>query len=167
MTNLSISARIRLYRTVSAIRQSDVTVRAIGPETSTFTEELPDGTNRNVLDPLNIDVRTKGLFERSKVRKEAFSVGVVNTTGVPELAKSIARQIGNSGMFVVSLESEETPIARCTVSAKKELLQSSTISFIHETYGCDILTIVGGHREDVIFKIGTDIGTMYLPRIRR
>ncbi len=166
VTNLSLSTLIRLYRTIPVIRQSDVSVHVLGPQTSTFTEELPDGTSRTVLDPLNIDLRTKGLFERSTVRKEALSVGVVNTTGIPELAKSIARQLGNSGMFVVSLESEDKPLARCTVSAKKELLKSSSISFIHETYGCDIQTLQGGHREDILIKIGTDIGAEYQPRLR-
>ncbi len=166
VTNLSVFDVFSFYRTLSSVHDSDIKTLDIGASMSTYDEELPDGSTRSALDPLRIDVLIKNIFVQSSVRKEALSVRVINTTDVPELASAVSRQLSNSGVYVVQVESEDQSLQACEISGNSEASTSQTAKFISKILHCKIITDQVRQREDLVIRIGSDIGGLYTPRLR-
>ncbi len=165
VTNIPPLYLFGLRKKVANVRQSDIKVLDIGRSMSAFEEELPDGTTRFVLDPQRIDVLIKNIFVVDSVREEALSIGVINTTRVPELATSLARRLSSSGVFVVSVTSEERTLEGCELSGTKAALSSQTAKFISSIFDCKPVERTGSQREDLVVRLGKQNGKMYQPRV--
>lgn len=166
-TNIPPLQLFGLRKKISTMRKSDIKVLDMGKTKSAFEEELPDGTTRFVLDPQRIDALIKNIFVVDAVREEALSVGVINTTSVPELASSLARRLTNSGVFVVSVTSEEHALDVCELSGSKEALSTQTATFITALFDCETIVHDASQREDLVIRLGTQNGNGYLPRVTK
>lgn len=164
VTNIPRMQVFGLRKKVASLRQADIKVLDMGKSMSAFEEELPDGSTRFVLDPQRIDVLIKNIFVVGSVREEALSIGVINTTRVPELATSLARRLTSSGVFVVSVTSEEHTLDACELSGTKDALSTQTATFISSIFDCKSIELTGAQREDLVVRLGKQNGYTYLPR---
>lgn len=167
VTNLRFRDILSLYKTTKSMRQSDIKFIDLNIQASSVDETLPDGSIRQSIDPERVDALLKNVFIYPEVRKEALSVGVANATDIPELASNISRQLVNSGMYVVTVTSEEKKLKQCDVTGKETALTSKTAEFILSEYHCTKHPAEESQREDIMLHIGTDIGSRYVPRITK
>lgn len=164
VTNISPINLIRIYKIVKSVRESDIKILDLAKSMSTIDEVLPDDSIQQRIDPERTDVILKNMFVYPEIRKEALTIGVNNAANIPELASNISRQLTHTGMFVVSVTSDENVKTECELSGNESVLTSKTARFITDRYQCKPKLALQSQREDLVMHIGTDIGSLYIPR---
>ncbi len=119
------------------------------------SETLPDQSVREFLDPQRLDVVLKGRFEDEKIRQEAITVGVYNTTKTPALGTYAARLLTQEGVLVVAVGNHESEIQACTVEGSDVIVKSRTAEVIAELFDCIIVESEVQERVDLSVRLGT------------
>lgn len=163
-TNLSYRDALSIYRILKTVNAHDIRVVKLENLMATFDEQLPDDSVRKVLDTQKLDVLLKNEYIIQSVRKEALSIGLLNTTKVPDLAGKIARQLTNSGIYVVSIDNSDPALGVCQIIGSQKALESETSHFFRQIYHCTTMQSDVPSREDLIMKIGSESARLYLPR---
>ena len=162
-TNLSLPEFIALVMDSSGMRADKITDVTITPDTALTSEQIADGSTRQVLDTSRVDVLLGTLFEDERIRKESLSVAVYNTTDMSTLGSRVARTLGHLGVFVVRVGNAAPEIGDCTVTANKDVLTTLTVAVIREVFACkDVEGAVDV--ADIEVRLGSAYQARFLPQ---
>ncbi len=98
--------------------------------------QTADGTSEGELAP-NWEQTALGWFTSLTVAQEQLAVRVVNTTSVPGLAATAARQIETSGMKVVEVANSSDEVDKCHIVGSVQLQKSVGGRLMRQNYNCD------------------------------
>jgi len=162
-TNIPPSLFMQLVWKLLWVRPDSVVTLDLSRLDSGSLVDLPDGTHVYVLDPDRLDVLFGNTFEDERIRKEARSVGVFNTTSMPTLGNRLARLLGHVGVLVVTVGNDTPMVDRCVVSGTKDNLQSLTAQFLIALLDCRKWERDEGGRADIVVRLGSDYRQRFLP----
>jgi hypothetical protein len=166
-TNLPVGLFMSFAKALSSTRADDITFIDLSQKYVTYDEDLPDDTKRSVLETEALDVVLKGVFEDDRIRKEALSVAMYNTTQTPALANRAARLLANSGVLVLSVGNESQEVSRCQVQGDKSILSSQTAIVIAEILDCDRVPSKEERRTDLSVRVGTAYADLFVSRAKK
>lgn len=124
---------------------------------------LPDGTGVQMFDTNRFDAVIGATLEVDSIRREGLRVRVVNTTDVAGLGNRAARIVGHAGMAVVVVENEVPAQKACTLTAKKSLWSSQSVSFIKTFFTCSVVTGSEDERAELTLRLGQEYADRFLP----
>lgn len=162
--DLSPLVRLRWALTLRSIRPDAVNridLRSLGVYR---LEILPDGTGIQTFDTNRFDAVIGATLEVDSIRREGLRVRVINTTDVAGLGNGAARVFGHAGMVVVMVESETPTLQACTVTAKKSLWESKSVSFIKTFFHCSVGSGNDNDQADLTIRLGQEYAHRFLPR---
>lgn len=116
---------------------------------------LPDGSKRVELDKERIDAILKQTFEDETVRREAVTVAVYNTTGMPSLGNRVARLLGHLGVSIVTVGNDEKEVDVCVIEGTNDHLESASAHLIRDVLGCSLSPVNESGRADLVVRIGS------------
>jgi hypothetical protein len=154
-TNIPFSSYVFLARELASVRVNKITHIDLANTSVTQTEDLPDGTNRQIMNIDDIDGVLKGVFEDEFIRKEGITVALYNTTRIPSLGNQVARILSSYGSLVVSVGNDENGVKDCTLVVDKRLEDTVTVRLIKDLFDCHVESRVKQKRADVEMFIGT------------
>lgn len=124
-------------------------------ESTTETQTLPDGSTVKVFSPARFDALVGTRFEDEGVRKESLRVEILNTTQAPSLGKRLERQLNHVGALVVGVGNDTPEVDQCQVEGEKKFLETKTVRFIMDHFGCKLISAANQSRADVVVRIGS------------
>ena len=139
-TDISAIDLLRLWNAVRNLRSDRMTNLDLTQSNILIQEKLPDGT---LVSNINQDLLEKFIsanFYDQLVRKENYSIEVVNATGREKVASQFSRILENLGANVVVISTaKETEKYKCKVQvSKKDLLSSKITDRLKRFYECRI-----------------------------
>lgn len=153
-TNLGLYDRIQLAMAVSGTRFDRVKTIDLNEFASSLL--LADGSKALFLDSVEVDNILSGFLTESRVQGENFRIEVANSTKKVGLGGRAVRLLSNIGLSVVNVESADTLIPNCKVSAEEDALKSLTVARIAQIYSCKIEKKAGMGRAAVTVYLGQD-----------
>lgn len=160
-TNLNEWDLVRLWLATRRIRKDKI--NRIELEKTGFLEEfsLPDGSRGLRLERERLTGIIEKFFKDEKIRREYFTISVLNITSHPGLANRIALMITNAGGRVVEIggleggEDFKSKDKECEIRGKKDIIKSYTVEKLKRTLNCqwggeDNL----GGRADIVLFVG-------------
>lgn len=125
---------------------------------------LPDGTGVQTFDTNRFDAVIGAALEVDSIRREGLRVRVINTTDVAGLGTGAARVFSHAGMVVVMVESETPALQACSVTAKKSLWDSKSVSFIKTFFNCSVGEGFDDEQADLTIRLGQEYAHRFLPQ---
>lgn len=156
--------RLRWALTLRSIRPDAVTridLRSLGAYRLVI---LPDGTSAQTFDTNRFDAMIGATLEVDSIRSEGLRVRVINTTDVAGLGTGAARVFSHAGMVVVMVESETPALKACTVTAKKSLWDSKSVSFIKTFFHCSVGSGFDDEQAELTIRLGQEYARRFLPQ---
>ncbi|MCL4360549.1 hypothetical protein M1555_04865 [Patescibacteria group bacterium] len=135
-TNMSIFSYLPYAVAAHAIPVDHITV--LGAEASNVLtdERRPDGSHIAILDPGRLGSFVGTAFQDDRIRREALSVAVYNTTSMASLGSKIAATINRAGANVIAVDNRTPTIATCQLNGPQQALKSVTALFLRTLYRC-------------------------------
>lgn len=159
-----ISLRFGLWRILTFIRPDEVTIVDLSVNDATFkSETLPDGSVVRKFDESRFDTFVGQTLEEDAIRKEGLRVRIANTTDMVGLGNRAARIVSHAGMVVVMVESDTPAQKECSLTAKKSLWGSTSVSFMKTFFHCSVLTGSEDEQADITIRLGQDYARRFLP----
>ncbi|MEK9143231.1 MAG: hypothetical protein AAB481_01195 [Patescibacteria group bacterium] len=151
-----------------------ITLRSIRPDAVTRIDlkslgayrlvTLPDGTSAQTFDTNRFDAAIGSTLEFDSIRSEGLRVRVINTTNVAGLGTGAARVFSHAGMVVVMVESETPALKACTVTVKKSLWDSKSVSFIKTFFNCSVGSGFDDEQAELTIRLGQEYAGRFLPQ---
>lgn len=151
-TNMGLRAYAFFRNAQSQV--NSVQIKSIDARAAFFEETLPDGTKIRKIDMGMMDQRMGSTYELTSLRKEGYTVGILNTTSVPALGNSVGRTLSHLGMFVSLIGNADRKLQDCEVQTDKEKLASKTVRLIVSLYHCKE-SMQTSDRADIMIYMGT------------
>ena len=101
-------------------------------------------------------------LEEDSIRKESLRVAVYNTTDMPTLGHRAERKVNKIGALVVEVGNDTPVVDTCIVSGIKSVIESFTVRFMVDTYGCKTNVSEINKRADIEMRIGRDFQRHFL-----
>ncbi len=162
-SNMPITSFISFMRNITSVSLDNMTVIDLSQKDITEEQVLPDQTTREHIDPDQVDLVLKGVFEDETIRKERVSVALYNTTQVPDLANRAARLVSAMGVLVVAVSNEEPAVSRCQLYGTAPVLSSKTAHMIADLFKCQTNISSSQNRADLMVLIGTEYAARFQP----
>ena len=161
-TNLSLPRLVKLVSSVQGLTPDRLTAIDLRGRDVYRIEELPDGSQRKIIDSAKIDETIGSAMELEEIRREALAVAIYNTTEVPALGNRVARLLSRLGVIVVTTSNETPEVNECEVSGNKAAISTKTARLIIEFYRCRVTEKMGDGRADLELRIGTSYASRFL-----
>lgn len=161
LTNIPFSTFLSMIKSVSSVRPDKIHRMDLTSDIVASSENLPDGSMRNVFDPMKSDVVLEHTFQDDAVRQERYTTTIYNTTSTPALGNRMARLLSHMGVFVLSVSNDTPDVGRCTVEASVEVLKSETVRTIVGVLGCRPKEKTLDGRTDIIVRVGSDYAKIF------
>lgn len=161
-TNIPLFLYIDLIRLTSRISKDRIYEISLDADAVLQLEELPDGSQRKLIDINKLDLLTEHRFEDERFRREAKSVAIYNTTPTPFLGTRVARLLGSAGAVVITVGNETGDRDACLLKGSKESLKSFTGRFIESHFGCE-QEEQADTRADLVVLLGRTYEKRFMP----
>lgn len=160
-----ISLRFGLWRILTFIRSDEVTIVDLSDNGGAYRNEtLPDGSVVREFDEARFDTLIGQTLEEDAIRKEGLRVRIVNTTDMVGLGNRAARTVSHAGMSVIMVENDTPAQKECSLTAKKSLWSSMSVSFMKTFFHCSVLTGSEDEQADLTIRLGQDYARRFLPQ---
>ncbi len=116
--------------------------------------KLPDGTEvkRINLDAFNTFLEQK--FEDRRIREEAISVTVKNTTDISGVGQKFTQIITNLGGKVLTVGNEKNDISGCQLEVKPAASKARLVEYLIREYHCQKISLTTEGGTDVFVRVG-------------
>jgi len=160
-SNIPIGEFIGVSRKIWGLSSESVTRFKLTNGNGLTKKQAPDGSEYIQFDPRQFDQLTGDAYEDISIRQEGLRVAVYNTTQRAFLGSEAARILSKLGTNVVLVGNLSTPVHRCQVTGKKEVLSSYTASMISGLFNCSSQEVTEEGQADLIIQIGTEYAEKY------
>ncbi len=155
-TNFSRWDLVRLWWGISKLRPGEIEILDLGRLNILSSVKLPDGTTVFQIDFGQLDLKIQKIFSDSLIKKENFSIEVLNGTSYRGLAERGARIVANTGGRVVWVGNSELQIADCRLQIEKNKKRAYTVKKISKIFNCQLEEKKEGGRAEITLILGED-----------
>ena len=151
-SNLRFWDRLRFAQTIGGLRFDKINQ----VDLAKFADKivLTDGSMAVSADPESLDNTLTNLFHENSISRERLRVSILNATDVAGLGEKAARILGNIGVTVVDVGSEDSFRKKCLVQTSEKLKVSLTAKRITDIFHCDFAKLEIGGKSDLTVIVG-------------
>lgn len=161
-TNLSFLQVVQLILAFNGTSRDRHERVVITSDNAITMKEQPDGTTVPTVDLSRLDVLFGNMFENEKIRKDAESVAIYNTTSISSLGSKVGRMLSKLGVFVVSIGNGPVGLSQCELEGSREALRSETAKMIDAIFRCRKISAAGMLRADLELRLGMDYAKRFV-----
>lgn len=154
-SSFSLISAPRFYYSLSSIRPDRIKFIDLNNSISLVSTTLADGSNTLGVDTVGLDSFLNEIFYQWSIRKEGFSIAVLNGSDVPGLATRASRIVSNSGGNVIQLMESPTKVVGCIIYTPSGFEKTYTLRKLKQVFECDVINEkIEGNRADIALVVG-------------
>lgn len=161
-TNMPFLRMVRLKVALNGVAGNQYKRIVLVPDNAITMKEQPDGTTMPTVDLSRLDVLLGNMFENEKIRKDAESVAIYNTTSMSSLGSRVGRMLSKLGVFVVSIGNNPVGLSQCELEGSSEALNRETAKMIDAIFHCRKISARGMLRADLELRLGMDYAKRFV-----
>ncbi len=129
------------------------------------TVTLPGEAEAVLVNPNKWDSFLAQKFEEVKIREEALTVTIKNTTSVSGIGQKFARFVASIGGKILRVGNEESDINKCQLRLAEVNRTKLLVRFLMEEFGCTISDRLETDEEEVVVIIGQSFASRWAKSI--
>lgn len=126
------------------------------------TMTLPGGSEVFQVNPNRWDNFLSQKFEESKIREEALTVTILNSTATSGLGQKFARFVSAIGGKVLKVANETSDIKTCQLRVGETNRQKLLIRFLSSEFGCALASLSETNEVDLVVIVGESFAKRWL-----